>query len=323
MKKYTAYDTTLGSSINTKPISTEIQQALITSDLSKVKLNFRSNGNGVNPIFITGALEQESKIPLFTHPMSIITHKGEKYLVTDLRLFLSKNPDLNNLQKSVRSLTDFNLAKAKALLTLNWMAGDSRTMMINMFFAGEVFAAWISESIAKSYQLDFQDLTRIKIATLVYYFQLFSDEEFSPTAVNREIVSHIIKATRLSAEVIYSVLEKLENLDTPTDLCRNIVNVCENIRLKDFNLALLMTLIGNSWYGANAKENIAVAIEHPPTWIAIVYTALTERLFKTSKIYNLAEQFGKRGKSDEFKKNFIQYMQDNTVQDPYSRVRDY
>lgn len=324
MKRDTAYNTTLGMAIPTKPIEDAIREVLVTTPLSKTKLNFRSNGNGwYEPAFITGAYDQDAKVPLFTHPISIQTHKGEKYLVTDLRLFLTKDPDPENIQRSVRSLTDFNLAKAKALLTMKWLNGDMDEMRIGMSFAGDVFSGWIAESISKSYQLDFQDLSRIKILALVYYYLLFSEEEFRPNDVNRDIVMHVVKSTKLPAETVYAVVEKIENLNTIADLCRNIVTVCENVRLKDFNLAMLLTIVGNSWYGANAKENIAVALEHPPTWIAIVYTALTERLFKTSKVYSLAEQYGRRGRADEFKKNFIRYMHDNMAVDPLNRLKDF
>jgi hypothetical protein len=74
-----------------------------------------------------------------------------------------------------------------------------------------------------------------------------------------------------------------------------------------------LTVTRNSWYGTNAKEIISVALEHPPTWAAIVFTALNERTFKNSMIYKIAERFGKRGASDEFIDSYISLVKDNTL----------
>jgi hypothetical protein len=61
----------------------------------------------------------------------------------------------------------------------------------------------------------------------------------------------------------------------------------------------------NTWYGNNAKELIATALEFPPAWITIVYAAMTEKTYRNSPIYKLIEIQAKRAQSvDEFRGNF-------------------
>jgi hypothetical protein len=74
----------------------------------------------------------------------------------------------------------------------------------------------------------------------------------------------------------------------------------------------LLTIVRNSWFGTNAKDYIAVALEHPPTWMAIVYTAIVERTYKNSMIYRVAEKAGKRGGAEEFIKNYTALVKEHT-----------
>jgi hypothetical protein len=76
--------------------------------------------------------------------------------------------------------------------------------------------------------------------------------------------------------------------------------ITDSVRLKDFNAGVLFTLLGNTWFGANAKEMIAVATEHPPTWIAMLLSAFTERTFKNSQIAKILERNSFKKLSDDF-----------------------
>jgi hypothetical protein len=45
---------------------------------------------------------------------------------------------------------------------------------------------------------------------------------------------------------------------------------------------------------------VAVALEHPPTWIAILISAFTERSFKNSQISKLTERSNYKRDGDNF-----------------------
>ena len=79
--------------------------------------------------------------------------------------------------------------------------------------------------------------------------------------------------------------------------------------LAEFNLAMLLTLIRNTWYWNNAKDVIATALEYPPAWIAIVYAAMTEKTYKNSPVYKLIEIQAKRSRNvEEFRLNYEGFL---------------
>lgn len=310
-----SYQTTIGSAFVTSQIEHALNRSIISESNFLRALEVNQNGEYF-PIFITGLLGSEAEIPLFTHPISINSHKGEKYLCTDLRMYVNKaasSYDSGVLKPVIKNLTEYNFAKSRGILNLIWLNEGSSVIKNNLSFSGVVFSAWISEIISKTYALDYKDQTIIAIIASFYYQTLFTNQHEIDEDFKQKMSVHTIKATKAPAELVFDIFDKIEKLSNINDFCAAVSKIPENVRLKDFNLAMLLTLVRNSWYGVNAKEIISVALEHPPTWNAIIYAALSERTYKSSSIYKLAERFGKRGLSDEFMNNYKMMIKDHLV----------
>jgi len=304
-----SYQTTVGSAFVTKQIETAIKESMIKDGLDNINLNVYKEGK-FNPVFITGSLPNDVEIPLITHPITI-NFRDKNYLCTDLRLFIRKDTPINNIESGVKNLTEFNFHKSRGILNLIWLNDGVNQIKNGLSFAGIVFSAWLAEVIAKNYALDFKDQTTLSIITSYYYQTLFSNEKEIDDDTKQKMAVHTIKATKAPAEFVFEIFDKIGPMNSINDYCSTVVNILENVRLKNFSLAMLLTIIRNSWYGTNAKEIISVAIEHPPTWCALVFTALNERTFKNSVIYKIVERFGKRGASDEFNSNYILLIKEN------------
>lgn len=83
------------------------------------------------------------------------------------------------------------------------------------------------------------------------------------------------------------------------DFCAQVKEITENNRLQAFEEGILVNLLIASWFGTNAREMIAVALEHPPTWIALVYAAFTEKSYKNTVISKIAYRYlGSKGEND-------------------------
>jgi hypothetical protein len=304
-----SYETTVGSMFVTKQIETAIKESIIKDNLGEATLNVKHGGN-IIPIFITGTHPSESGIPLFTHPISIFNFSGKNYLCTDLRFFIKKDTSYNEIELGVKNFTEYNFSKSRAVLNLSWLDGGVSQMKTSLSFGGIVFSGWISELIAKTYALDFKDQTTLAIIASFYYQSLFSDQTVFDEDTKQKMAVHTIKATSAPAETVFAIFDKISDIKSINDFITNVVNILENVRLKDFNFAMLLTLAKNSWYGTNSKEIISVAMEHPPTWLAIVYTALNEKTYKSSMVYKIAERFGKRGGADEFNMNYVSLVKE-------------
>ena len=100
--------------------------------------------------------------------------------------------------------------------------------------------------------------------------------------------------------VVHSTINK-NNIN---DFVAAIKVALENPRLNNFNTVVLLTLVRNTWYGNNAKDYISISLEHMPTWLAIVYTALNEKTYKSSMVYKIREKIKKASNLDTYIKSY-------------------
>ncbi len=308
-----AYQTTIGKMYSSSIKKTErnIKEAIIKDGINRVSLNL-DNNKTYKPFFILGNNVSESNIEIFSHPL-LLSYQNENYLCTDLRPYVKKDTTSENIENNIRNLSEYNFCKSRTVLNLIWV-NDNPSILRNLFsFAGTVFTVWISETISKTLNLDFNQKSIISAITSFYYQSLFFDNSTLTEDQKMLMVKNAAKITNIPVNNLFSLLDKIDQLDNLDDYCKTIVKLVDNVRLEKFNLAMLLTIISSSWYGTNAKENISVALEHPPTWIAIVYTALTDRTYKKSTLSNFCENLSKRGAGEEFTKNFISLISDNLI----------
>lgn len=314
-----SYQTTVGSALITTPIVNRLRVSMAQDGLDRVSLDVQKSGD-TSAAFVLGQTSSEADIPPFSHPIVVLTPRQEKVLCTDMRFYVTKSIDSENFEDSIRNRTEYNFAKSRSILNLLWITGRGSELKNSLQFAGVVYAELISQAIARNYSLDFRDKTAVSIATHFFYQALFTtDTEFDEEA-RQKMAVHTIKATKAPSEMVTEVFNKIGAISNIRDYCKMVSEVTESVRLKDFNLAILLTIMKNSWFGTNAKEIITVALEHPPTWCAIVYSALTERTFKNSSVANMAVAHGKRGASDEFEKNYVNLIRGQIERRAVSRV---
>lgn len=322
-----SYQTTVGSMLVTKQIETNILKAIVSGVVGGLGI---ADTGLYKPLYITGYNPDDSDIPLFTHPITInnfrFRNEVHNYLCTDLRFYLGKkvntvdgNPDnLETIKEAIGSrTTEFDFAINRSIMNLIWLNGGIKNIQHNLGFAGVVFSAWLSDIVAKTFALDFKDQTTLAIITSYYYQSLFINDHVIDEDHKQKMAIHTIKVTKAPSEFVFKVFDKIGSMNNIDDYCANVRKVLENVRLDKFNSEVLLNQIRNSWFGINAKEILAVSIEHPPTWCAIVYTALNERTYKNSVIYRIAERHNKQGVGDEFLRNYMsmtkEYMPVRTI----------
>lgn len=312
----TAYDTTAGSIIDLSgKVELPIKEAMVSGVLDGVNLGIEPIEN-CDVVFIIGGSNNESRIPAFIHPYLIKNFKGMNHLVTDARLFRTSSNEYQSpkeFEASVRNKTEYTFLKNRTALNLLWLKEDRRAIRSRFSFACSVFSAWLSQAISKEYALDLQDQYRLMALTIYYYHTLFVEEkQLSGEALEIAVV-HTIKATKLPAATVYSLFESIGDIGNISDYCEATKVVIENVRLKDFNLAILLTVIRNSWFATNSKEILSVALEHPPTWIAIVGSVLMERSYRSSPLFNVINFQSKRGNANEFQMNYVEMLRTSIV----------
>lgn len=301
----TAFETTAGSLESKQKLELGLKEASISINMKDRSFGVEPNGKRF-VAFITGQTSEEMKIPVFIHPC-LVKGKDVDLLFVDLRLFKTTGSDYfspKEFEDAVRNKSEYAFTKSRAVLNHLWLVENLDSFKTKFSFAGYVYAAWLSQAVAKAYALDLNDQYRIMALSMYFYHLLFSAEKKLTGDALETAVIHTIKATKLPAAEIYELFESLDSMVSISDYCEAVKKVASNVRLRDFNLAVLLMQIRNTWYATNSKEILAVALEHPPTWIAIVSATMLERSYRSSPLYKIIELQAKRGMGDEFKMNY-------------------
>lgn len=199
---------------------------------------------------------------------------------------------------------DYAFNKQRAYLNY-WMQKQSGVdYLYNLGgIAMKVFVDWISEAIARRFSLDPSSQYRLMVLAGVYYCTLFKGEnEWNEDFIN----TMVIKMTREIKVNQADVFEMVDNhLQEPmkgiADFCEVAKSVSQNVRLEQFNAALLFTLIGGTWLGGNSREVACVGLEHIPTYLTMLSKSISERGFNASSFSKIVKRKTKSD-TDNFQK---------------------
>ena len=307
----TPYDTSIGTMYNASigKITSEIEKVLISNSLYRPENSKLEVGRDqIDYGFITGLNTQELAVPNFIHPIVVKT-KDKSIIVADVRhcVRVSATSSFGSSEVVIKNSSEFEYAQARLLSTRAWIDNPNSGISFRGFntLPMTIYSSWISETIAKRYALDPKDQLILSIISCFFYITLFENKPVRTEDEVLRFVNLINRTTKAPSDMIANVAYKLEELNNVKDFCENIKLILENPRLEDFNTGILITLIGNTFFGTNAKELLAVSLEHPPTFISTVFTAFKEKTFKHSVIGKLTDRYAGNKGGNGFMQGFV------------------
>lgn len=309
----TGYDTTAGRGYNTKSILSALQHSIVQSNFPDKNnlLNEIDVGSASNPAvaLLTTLTPEEVNVPPLIFPMFVemngaSTRKSGSYTVVDVRPYLFSNLLTTGNGLSIRQKDNYNFFVANGILTNAWINPGRRSAFKFLGTAPmAVYSSMISNALERRFALDAGEQLKIAIIAAAFYYRLFDE---SGTITEGEIVGatkSIASATRAPVDMIYEVLDNILTMKNISDLIEAIKKVIDNPRLDSLNLGTLVTIINSMWYGPYGHELILASLEHPPTWLTILYSAFTDRSMKNSGVAMVADRFkGSKG-GDDFVRN--------------------
>ena len=258
----------------------------------KVKIkSFENHHTTLNPVILYGLTDIEKEIPTFNHPL---INTDNKWIALDLRHYVSLNPTKDDY--AVKNDSEYSLAIQRFILTGLWFVGKQQSAY-SLKLAHFAFANWLSENLTRKFGLDMGNQLQLKILGLIFYAGLFGDEFTSDDYTKLVIRS---KEDILVPGLIDEVYERCGPVGTIEEFCEACYKVTGNIRLKGVDYTILINILNNNWIGSNGKELAMLSLEHPPTWLSLVYASLSQRSFKKNFIATVVERLDKRGKGEEF-----------------------
>ena len=305
-----AYTTTVGSAAVTNKIVDAIKVAMIKEPV--IHTTCGVHNEEVPAFFITGKYPSEGDIPFFAHPMEVSirdsnTRTNKSFIVSDVRMLITRRGGTDNNIDSmfrIRNEGEYLFNICRTALSTAWLTERPGVLRDISFVPAGIFSSWIAEAVSSRRALDAKDHQSILVIAGIYYQSLFLEGNTFSEDDKPKIAQAVMRATHAPSNVVFDFLEKIAYMGNVADFCHWCRELLENPGLKDFNEGALITILGNTWYGSNAKEILAVALEHQPTWLSLVFYSFTERSFKNSTISRIALRYMGRKGEDDFVKSF-------------------
>lgn len=278
-------------------------------DKGNIKIKpFVEAGVTLNPVILYGLGDSEKSVIPLNHPLF---SAANNWVALDLRNFVKVANDGTGYD--IRNESEYHLAVTRYILTSLWYIGK-QSSLYSLELAHFAFSSWLSDNLGSKFGLDLGDKLKLRILANIYYSRMFSEYPDSD-----ELDKLLIRAKNdnLIPDLFKEVYEKVsdpESLTSIDDFCKACYTVTGNVRLQNLDYVVLSNIVNSNWVGVNGKELILLALEHPPTWISMVYASITQRSFKKNFVSIVVERISKRGKDSVFVKQ-VDTLTHNCIED--------
>lgn len=270
------------------------------SNLEKPMDNYAYNG------YLKG-LEGDNapSVSMFSHPLVMHLPKGdllasyeisrspseeiypsnEIVSIIDVRQFTKR--DVAG-RVAVTAHNDFKLTVLRGIMSRMYVVNHP-TDFLNLGIAPlGVFSRWISENLNRRFALTADVQIRSTVITAFYYLCQFNSHKIAEDKVKYEeyLVSCATRIAKVTSSV-ESILPIIENCGFISDINGYIQALKSHSgteRFEPLTAAFLFANLSGSWYGFNFRELVNVAVEHPPTFIAMLYMAADERGYRNTAL---------------------------------------
>jgi hypothetical protein len=238
----------------------------------------------------------DEMVPSFEHPV-VSEASGHPVVYADVRSYGKLS--LTDFSFEVTNQDGYDAATLRARLQQIWSNGGQNSLR-SMRLPAMAFTQWVSSNITKRLSLGPAEQAKLSILAGIYYLSLFRDKAGDGKDDKTAVISQVAKNTGIKPAIVEEVVDRVHYISDINDFCDVVKDEIKNVRLNNLNIATLFPIMGGSWYGANAAQNVAVALEHPPTWIMMIYQAVTARSFYHSGLAKMLEQNQYKNEARQF-----------------------
>jgi hypothetical protein len=305
-----AYQTTAASAAAaaTKPIQMALKQAFIHGDLAPAK---SLKGEIIEGVYIVPPYLKG--VAPFTMPLEFETAHGEAIAV-DARGFMRGN-DADSLK--VVQPGEYEGAVLQAALTRIWRRNGATEMRRWNDLAAKVYIRLVSETLVRVLHLSAYDQQPLAVLTGYFYYTLFigNQEILRNEAITHEerekIIVAVSRITRVNPSKVEEIIrEDLTRPYTLQDFAEMLKREIPTPRLEKLSDALIMQMLGGIWYGGNARQLVAVALEFPPAWLTMIFQAVNDRGFRGAGLTKMVEDNNKQDAGARFTRDVLNALED-------------
>jgi len=239
-----------------------------------------------NAHFVTPRQEHED-IPTFTQYINIGEPNNPNLLI-DSRQYMKY--DIKTGLYRINGVNDWSFQCVRMALNLQLLKSDETIFSRLGDLPAKVFHRWVSGALITKYNLELQSQMALFVITAYYFYAMCNYELQEPDVEARTQFAPIIsRITGVPPDFVLDVIETVGPLKDANDLAYAMSTKSLQGRTGELKFTDLYLLLSNSWQGVNARENVGVALEHMPTYIAMVYMGIADRSYRRTVITQRAE----------------------------------
>lgn len=190
----------------------------------------------------------------------------------------------------VRYPLEYEAKMLQGALAQNWISGKQTNLKHCSSIPLAVFAGWVGETIAKRFSVDHNTQFKVSVLAACLYINSFWDKTELTDEDKLEMVSLITRQCGYKGGDISDIVSEYGVILDTADFCKACYSATNSVRLKELNNETLYAMLGGSWWGANGRELVQVALEYPPIWMAIVYQCIVDRGAQKSRIGTIVQR---------------------------------
>lgn len=288
------------SPYDTKPCSgyqlDSIRKALALAEIEGEIQPLKMNGKFIPGVW--GVIPENKDVPPFAHPLQYKARDNGELVVLDVRGYTRGKAGEALV---ISNLGEYNFNMVRAALTVYAQHHSVEDMAGLGDLPMTVFARYMGENITKRLMFSPQEQMLITMVSAVYYACMFrpADEPLTERDLQK-IALKVARTTRIPADIVFDHAGALRQMNGPEDFVAVLKEVLNNKRGENLNVALLFAIVGGGWIGLNQKETMAVALEHIPTFLAMVYMSLLDRSYRNSGIAKIVQAADRNGAGKSF-----------------------
>jgi len=291
--KISPYETKTCAGYQMDGITKALSLADIEGDLAPMAMN----GKPVPGLY--GIRPENKEVPAFAHPLFFKARDGSELVVLDSRGYARGHKGEPLVPSNYAEYT-FNVVRGA--LTLYAKQNGLADMVGLGDLPLTVFSRFLGEKITRQLMFSPQEQMLITMVSAVWYichFQEPSEGPFDERELQR-ISLKVARATKIPADVIFQHAGALRHMESVDDYLQVLKEVLNSKRANDMDVRLIYALVGGGWFGLNNKETMAVALEHLPTFLAMVYMSLLDRSYRNSGVAKVVLQADRSGAGKSF-----------------------
>ncbi len=279
------YSTTIG----TKFPLTRVELALQKADIQK-QLHVVSPQTP----WLVAVTDDTADVPVFVHPVIMNDPNRGRKIAIDLRSYkrnftVIEDMASGNSYLQIAPYGGAAITVNRAVLQYHWES-DTADMLLGLSnLPISVYSKWLSEQIIRGLAVEEQYHLQLQVVLAFFFIGQFSESGLDQQGMQR-LANKVSQCTGVAVSLVLEFIPATMPQDVPGLVA--LLNDGYGMRLEHLNIGAFYTITTKGFFGVmRPDEVLAIAIEYPPTFLAIVHAVVNDRSYNKTPLLMAAKRY--------------------------------